>query len=64
MLNPGMGMSDPVPTFSYIIRKLAEKHPNLAFVDVREPRVKGDFDLTLPKGEVGNFEISYNGCNS
>ncbi len=34
-----MGMKDPVPTFSYIIQKLAEKHSSLGYIHVIEPRL-------------------------
>ncbi|KAI0734104.1 FMN-linked oxidoreductase [Irpex lacteus] len=34
-----MGMEDPVPTFSYIVQKLAEKHSSLGYIHVIEPRL-------------------------
>ena len=37
-------MDDPVPTFSYLIGKIRENHPNLAYIHAIEPRVTGDVD--------------------
>ncbi|KAK9238867.1 hypothetical protein V1525DRAFT_340639 [Lipomyces kononenkoae] len=39
-----MGMTDPYPQFSYIVSKLQEKHPNLAYIHMVEPRVSGGTD--------------------
>jgi len=33
----GMGMQDPVPTFSYIIRELADRFPRLGYIHLVEP---------------------------
>jgi hypothetical protein len=35
-----MGMQDPIPTFSYVIKELSEKHSNLAYVHLVEPIVE------------------------
>ena len=40
-----MRMEDPVPTFSYLVTKLKENHPNLAYIHAVEPRVYGSIDL-------------------
>ncbi|PBK85283.1 NADH:flavin oxidoreductase/NADH oxidase [Armillaria gallica] len=36
-----MGMKDPVPTFSYLVTKIGERHTDLAYLHVIEPRVNG-----------------------
>ncbi|KAJ7808733.1 hypothetical protein B0H14DRAFT_2868938 [Mycena olivaceomarginata] len=38
----GMGMSDPVPTFSHIVSELKRLHPTLAYIHVIEPRISAD----------------------
>ena len=38
----GMGMKDPIPTFTYLVTRLAELHPDLAFLHVVEPRTTPD----------------------
>ena len=40
-----MRMEDPAPTFSYLVTKLTENHPNLAYIHAVEPRVYGSVDL-------------------
>ncbi|KAI0686790.1 NADH:flavin oxidoreductase/NADH oxidase [Cytidiella melzeri] len=50
-----MKMADPIPTFSYIIKELAERHPSLAFVHVVEPRVNGSTDREAGQGESNDF---------
>ncbi|CAE6480663.1 unnamed protein product [Rhizoctonia solani] len=40
----GMRMEDPVPTFSYVIKELAKRHTDLAYVHFVEPVVAGDSD--------------------
>ncbi|KAJ7691445.1 hypothetical protein B0H17DRAFT_982629 [Mycena rosella] len=37
-----MGMSDPLPTFSYVISELAARYPSLAYLHLVEPRVSGN----------------------
>ncbi|KAH9476285.1 Chanoclavine-I aldehyde reductase fgaOx3 [Psilocybe cubensis] len=34
-----MGMKDPVPTFSYLISQIVEKHPDLAYIHAVEKRL-------------------------
>lgn len=45
-----MRMSDPVPTFSALVKHLAEHQPRLAFLHFIEPRVSGSDD-SKPAGE-------------
>ncbi|KAK9462872.1 uncharacterized protein V1516DRAFT_662903 [Lipomyces oligophaga] len=47
----GMKMTDPYPTFSYIISKLQESYPSLAYLHVVEPRVSGGSDREAEEGE-------------
>ena len=53
-----MRMPDPIPSFSFVVQKLAEKHPNLAYVHVVEPRVQGNVDRVASEGEVSGFAMS------
>lgn len=39
-----MRMKDPVPTFSYVVKELAKRHTDLAYLHVVEPVVSGDND--------------------
>ncbi|THU87556.1 FMN-linked oxidoreductase [Dendrothele bispora CBS 962.96] len=52
-----MGMKDPVPTYSYLVEKLKELYPNLAYLGVIEPRARGgDFEeRELEQGESNEF---------
>ncbi|KAF7377291.1 putative inactive dehydrogenase EasA [Mycena sanguinolenta] len=34
-----MGMKDPKPTFAYLVSQILERHPELAYIHVTEPRV-------------------------
>lgn len=36
-----MKMGDPKPTFSYIVSQLVQRHPDLAYLHVVEPRIAG-----------------------
>ncbi|KAK7007400.1 putative inactive dehydrogenase EasA [Favolaschia claudopus] len=49
-----MAMRDPIPTFSYIISQLAQRHPDLAYLHLVEPRIVGAF--TREEGTVGSHE--------
>lgn len=37
-------MKDPIPTFSYLVNEIKEKHPDIAFMHVVEPRISGSAD--------------------
>ena len=43
-----MGMKDPLPTFTTLVERVRDAHPNLAYIHAVEPRVDGiiDSDLT------------------
>ncbi|KAJ7115106.1 hypothetical protein C8R43DRAFT_1038984 [Mycena crocata] len=47
-----MGMTDPIPTFSYAISQIAARHPTLAYLHLVEPRINGNATRT----EVGAHE--------
>ena len=36
-----MRMEDPRPTFSYFVSQLKERHPDLAYIHLVEPRIDG-----------------------
>ncbi|KAJ7121366.1 hypothetical protein C8R44DRAFT_622933 [Mycena epipterygia] len=48
----GMGMADPLPTFSYVIAQLAVRHPDLAYIHLVEPRINGN----ATRDDVGAHE--------
>ncbi|KAJ7155046.1 NADH:flavin oxidoreductase/NADH oxidase [Mycena filopes] len=37
-----MGMSDPLPTFSYVVSQVAARHTDLAYLHLVEPRINGN----------------------
>ena len=45
-------MEDPVPTFTYLVQQLANRHPTLAYIHMIEPRVNGPVDRNAKEGEV------------
>ena len=47
-----MRMKDPVPTFTYLVSRLAEEHPNLAYLHLIEPWVAGNADQGVNPAEV------------
>ncbi|KAH9852603.1 NADH:flavin oxidoreductase/NADH oxidase [Lenzites betulinus] len=51
----GMRMADPIPTFSYLVSKIAEKFPDFAFIDLIEPGLAGAFDAEGKEGESNDF---------
>ncbi|KAF8603017.1 putative NADPH2 dehydrogenase chain OYE2 [Ceratobasidium sp. AG-I] len=40
-----MRMEDPIPTFSYVIKELAKRYTDLAYIHLVEPVVSGDSDV-------------------
>ncbi|CAL1710331.1 unnamed protein product [Somion occarium] len=50
-----MRMDDPIPTFTYLVKRIAELYPNLAWIHVVEPRISGNFDREVPEGESNDF---------
>lgn len=55
-------MQDPIPTYKYLVSRIAELYSDLAYIHVVEPRVSG-YDLRDPQGEVGvTLSAWYDGC--
>ncbi|KAI0076952.1 NADH:flavin oxidoreductase/NADH oxidase [Panus rudis PR-1116 ss-1] len=50
-----MRMKDPIPTFSYLIKKIVDLYPDLAYIHVVEPRVEGIEDKIPDEGESSDF---------
>ncbi|PIL25340.1 hypothetical protein GSI_13229 [Ganoderma sinense ZZ0214-1] len=50
-----MRMTDPVSTFSYLVSRLAEDHPNLAYLHVVNAGFSGDVDSGVMSGESNDF---------
>ena len=42
-----MGMEDPLPTFTALVERVRDAHPNFAYIHVVEPRVDGNIDSDL-----------------
>lgn len=53
-----MRMDDPIPTFSYLMEQLAQRHPELAYVHFVEPRVSGDNEVGHAH-EVGTPKVRW-----
>ncbi|KAG6865076.1 hypothetical protein C0991_005306 [Blastosporella zonata] len=54
--NQGMGMSDPKPTFSYVVGELRRRFPDLSYIHLIEPRVNGTNTLErIPEGHSNDF---------
>ncbi|CCL99890.1 uncharacterized protein FIBRA_01915 [Fibroporia radiculosa] len=50
-----MGMVDPRPTFSHLVRSIAQLHPNFAYLHLVEPRAHGNLDREVQEGESNDF---------
>lgn len=50
-----MLMADPIPTFSYLVSRIATKHPTFAYIHAPEPRVSGSADREPSEGESNDF---------
>ncbi|KAI0354205.1 NADH:flavin oxidoreductase/NADH oxidase [Trametes cingulata] len=50
-----MRMEDPVPTFTYLVSKIAQDFPDLAFIHMVEPGVGGGSDIETKSGESNDF---------
>ena len=47
-----MRMPDPVPTFTYLVSRLAADHPKLGYLHVVEPGLAGGATVQVKAGEV------------
>ncbi|KAK7059824.1 NADH:flavin oxidoreductase/NADH oxidase, partial [Favolaschia claudopus] len=43
----GMGMKDPIPTYTHLLSELKRSHPKLAFLHVVEPRIAANLTVEL-----------------
>jgi NADPH2 dehydrogenase len=43
----GMGMKDPLPTFTRLVERIRDEHPNLAYIHAVEARVVGDTSVAV-----------------
>lgn len=48
-------MADPIPTFSYFVKTLRERHPELAYLHVVEPRANGVVTVEKKEGQSNDF---------
>lgn len=48
-------MKDPIPTFSYLINQIKERHPNLSYLHVTEPGVGGASYLDTKETDSNDF---------
>lgn len=51
-----MGMRDPIPTFTYLVRQLRTLYPDFAYLHVVEPRVAGDETATDASGAAASVQ--------
>ena len=45
-------MKDPIPTFTYLVSQVVQRHPDLAYLHVIEPGVAASEDCTHNGEEV------------
>lgn len=58
-------MKEPIPQFRYVVQKIAEKQPKLAYLHLVEPRVEGSSDrAVVPDEEVRGFSCLVMHSNS
>ncbi|CDO73612.1 hypothetical protein BN946_scf185014.g82 [Trametes cinnabarina] len=50
-----MRMRDPIPTFSYLVTRLREQFPDLAYIHVIEPGVGGASDIGSSREDSNDF---------
>ncbi|KAI0744497.1 NADH:flavin oxidoreductase/NADH oxidase [Earliella scabrosa] len=50
-----MGMKDPIPTFTYLVSQVVQRHPDLAYLHVIEPGVAASEDCTHNGEESNDF---------
>ena len=48
-------MPDPRPTFAYLATALRDKHPDMAYLHVIEPRLGGNIDVGATQNEDNDF---------
>ncbi|KIK68707.1 hypothetical protein GYMLUDRAFT_153811 [Collybiopsis luxurians FD-317 M1] len=52
-----MRMKDPIPTYSYLVKTIKERHPDFAYLSVCEPRVVGSTtrDTVISSSDSNDF---------
>ncbi|KAH9854456.1 hypothetical protein C2E23DRAFT_73856 [Lenzites betulinus] len=50
-----VGVADQIPTFTYFVSRLAQDHPNLAYLSIVEPGLSAGEDKAIEEGETNNF---------
>ncbi|TFK94781.1 NADH:flavin oxidoreductase/NADH oxidase [Polyporus arcularius HHB13444] len=50
-----MGMKDPIPTFTYLVERLAKEFPDLAYLHVIEPGVSNYWNIPIGPGHSNDF---------
>ena len=55
VIDGGYANEDPRPTFGYTVKELRKRHPELAFMEVLEPRVAGGHERTAKESESNDF---------
>ena len=53
-----MGMTNPIPTFSYVVKQLRERHPDLAYIHAVQPRIEGSNDTDYDRVVVTTVPAS------
>ena len=55
-----MRMADPIPTFTYMVSRLASDHPKLGYLHLVEPGLAGNMDIQAQEGEVSEIPSDHN----
>ncbi|KAG8746200.1 hypothetical protein FRC10_005716 [Ceratobasidium sp. 414] len=58
----GMGMTDPISTYQYIISELAKRHPEFAYIHMIEPGIESAADapiIPLADGTMPSNDFAY-----
>ena len=48
-------IDDPIPLYTYLITRIRERFPDLAYIHVTEPRISGDGTSRDPRDESNDF---------
>jgi NADPH2 dehydrogenase len=49
-------MADPLPTFTYLISSIRERHPDFAYLHMVEPRIDGSQDRSIEPSPVDSLD--------
>ncbi|KAH9848882.1 NADH:flavin oxidoreductase/NADH oxidase [Lenzites betulinus] len=50
-----VGVADQIPTFTYFVSRLAQDHPDLAYLSIVEPGLSAGEDKPIEEGETNDF---------